>query len=493
VIFGDNDEPGRKFVKSVASSLAGRVGSVRVVSIPEQHKDISEWIEAGANAADIVLAIEASAEWGASPAVASTEETINWRDSLIVTEKGAPRGLLANAIAAFRGDPAWSGILQYSEFALSTYARGKLPWDSTAGERPWTNRDDLLAAEWLQQEGIHVSPEVASQAVEVVAGDRPFHPVRDYLQGLTWDGTRRLDTWLVKYLGTQPSDYAYAVGARWAISAVARVMRPGCKADCVLIPEAPQGSGKSTAIRTLAGDRFYTDEIADLGSKDAAMQTRGAWIIEISELDAMSRGEVSKIKAFISRSTDRFRPPYGRRVIESPRQCVFAGTVNHEAYLRDETGARRFWPVRCARIDVHQLAQDRDQLWAEAFFRFQRGDAWWLDNSVLTGIAETEQQDRYAADPWDAGILEYAESRSTVSVEEILTALKVDRSKWTQVDSNRVARCLKANRWERYQQRDGERRIWRYRWPALESSGHESAPGSLSPQDSYTGDLLVTE
>src|SRR5262249_17793765 len=124
------------------------------------------------------------------------------------------------------------------------------------------------------------------------------------------------------------------------------------------------------------------------------------WIIEIAELDSMNRSDVGRIKAFMSRSTDRFRPPYGKRVIESPRQCVFSGSVNHTTYLRDETGGRRFWPLACTRILVDELARDRDQLWAEAVVRFRSGCAWWLDSVELNLHAEREQGDRYESDPW---------------------------------------------------------------------------------------------
>src|SRR5512132_1741296 len=160
----------------------------------------------------------------------------------------------------------------------------------------------------------------------------------------------------------------------------------GAKADCCLILEGPQGIRKSTALRTIAGE-YFTDELADLGSKDAAMQTRGVWIIELSEFDNLSHAEVARIKAFMSRTTDRFRPPYGMRLVESQRQCVFAGTVNHGTYLRDETGGRRFWPIRCGRIDVEALARDRDQLWAEARLKFDGGTLWWLDSDELIRMA----------------------------------------------------------------------------------------------------------
>jgi len=213
--------------------------------------------------------------------------------------------------------------------------------------------------------------------------------------------------------------YARAVGARWLISAVARIYQPGAKADCCLILEGPQGIRKSTALRTLAGE-YFTDELADLNSKDAALQTRGVWIIELSELDTLARSEIAVIKAFMSRTSDRFRPPYGKRLIESPRQCVFAGTVNHHDYLKDDSGGRRFWPVQCGRIDVGQLERDRDQLWAEARAKYIGGALWWLETAELVEAAEQEQTERYEEDPWTEVIAEWAEVRETVALSEIL-------------------------------------------------------------------------
>ena len=216
-------------------------------------------------------------------------------------------------------------------------------------------------------------------------------------------------------------------------------------------------------MKTIGGE-WFTDEIADLGSKDAALQTRGVWVIEIAELDSMTRGEVSKIKAFMSRATDRFRPPYGRRLVESLRQCIFAGSVNHSTYLRDETGGRRFWPVACTRILVDELERDRDQLWAEAVERYRGGAVWWLDSVELNAQAAQQQAARFEGGPWDELIRLWVEGREDVSVEDVLT-ICIDKAKWTwtQNDKNTVARCLRALGWARYQARTGESRQWRYR------------------------------
>jgi predicted P-loop ATPase len=125
----------------------------------------------------------------------------------------------------------------------------------------------------------------------------------------------------------------------------------------------------------------------------------------------------------MSRTTDRFRPPYGKRLIESPRQCVFAGSVNHSSYLRDQSGGRRFWPVACGRIDIDRLARDRDQLWAEAKARFERGWVWWLETTEPVDIATVEQADRYEGDPWEEVIARWAEDRRSASIGEVLSRL----------------------------------------------------------------------
>ena len=378
------------------------------------------------------------------------------------TTEGRILPVLANAIAAFRHAPEWGGVLAFNEFGCGTVVLKPAPW-GVVPKGEWTDHEDRLAAEWLQRQGILVSVEVAGQAVQTAARDHPFHPVKSYLQGLHWDGVERVDRWLSTYLGVEDTEYSRAVGSRWLISAVARIYRPGAKADCCLILEGPQGIRKSTALRTIAGE-YFTDELADLGSKDAAMQTRGVWIIELSELDNLSHAEVARIKAFMSRTTDRFRPPYGMRLVESPRQCVFAGTVNHSSYLRDETGGRRFWPVVCGQIDVDALAGDRDQLWAEAKVRFESGSVWWLDTLDLVQLASDQQEARYEGDPWEEVIGPWLESKESTTISEVLEkCINKPQAQWTQTDKIRAARCLRAQGWLRYRERHGSRLEWRYR------------------------------
>ena len=394
-----------------------------------------------------------------------------WKQRLLLTDKHKPKALLANAIIALREAPEWTGLLWFDAFHQRTVLRGKAPWISEpATDEEWTGAHDVHAADWLQHQNINISPDVAGQAVELVARERRFHPVLDYLNRVQWDGEQRLDTWAVRYLGTEDTPYTRAVSARWMISAVARVTEPGCKADCALILEGKQGSLKSTAMKMLA-QPWFTDEVDDLGTKDSAMQLAGAWVLELAELDSLSRSDVTKIKAFMSRTADRFRPPYGRRVIEVPRQCVFCGTVNLPEYLRDETGGRRFWPIACTKIDVAGLSDVRDQLWGEARDRYLANEAWWLDTAALDAKASEAQQARYQRDAWEDPIRDFLGIRESISVGEVLKdGLHLSLDRWSQADMNRVARCLRALRWERYQVGSGpERGTWRYRAPPLDA------------------------
>ena len=329
---------------------------------------------------------------------------------LICNARGEPKALLANAISLLRDAPAWNGVLAFDTFSMQTMKVLPPPWEAIAQNRwepqPWQPHDDIMAANWMQGHDVGVGVDVASQAVEAVARDREVHPVADYLESLEWDGVPRIDSAMSVYFGAQASPYSEAIGRVLFVSGVARVVSPGCKADQSVILEGAQGTGKSMAVRTLF-DPWFSDEIADLGSKDAAMQCAGVWAIEIAELDSMSRAEVSRVKAFLTRTTDRFRPPYGRRIIEAPRQCIFVGTTNQDEYLKDETGNRRFLPIRTGRVDTNALARDRHQLWAEAVTLHANDAKWWLVNPGIERRAQAEQRARLVTDPWEPNVASY--------------------------------------------------------------------------------------
>jgi hypothetical protein len=406
----------------------------------------------------------------------------NWRLKLIVSATtGNPKPILANALIALRDAPEWQGVLSYDEFSLVIKLMLTPPWlahldNTTWTPTAWTDRDDVLTANWLQHEGIYLNEKVAATAVATVAKEASFHPVRDYLSGLQWDGRRRVEKLASAYLGAKDTPYHAAVSRSMFIAAVARIMRPGVKADYVPILEGAQDKGKSTAIKLLF-QPWFSDDLAELGSKDAAMQTRGAWCLEIAELSSMTRADIDRVKAFVTCTTDRFRPPYGRHVIEQPRQCVFVGSTNAETYLKDETGNRRFWPIRCdGQIALDAIARDKDQFWAEAVALYKAGTPWWFDDAEIIAAAREEQAERYQQDPWQEMIAVYVQRYENVTANQVLANLGLEPSRWTRTDQMRVGGCMKALGWERRQVRKGKDREYRY-----------FAPGSFRHHQDHEG------
>jgi predicted P-loop ATPase len=241
--------------------------------------------------------------------------------------------------------------------------------------RPITDEDITAVQEWLQLAGLpHVTKETVHQAIELIACENSFHPIKDYLEPLVWDGVERHDDWLSDCLGVEKTEYAAAVGRMFLVGMVARIYQPGCQSDYMPILEGPQGLKKSSCCRVLAGEWFSDHLPENVASKDAALHLRGKWLVEIAELHTFSKSETAALKAFITRRVDIFRPPYGRKEIYRPRQNLFMGTTNRKVYLQDPTGARRFWPVLTTEIDIDLLTSWRDQLFAEALVRYRRGE-----------------------------------------------------------------------------------------------------------------------
>lgn len=394
-----------------------------------------------------------------------------WRDRLIGGSED-PKPGIANALTALQHAPEWTGVLAFDAFSGDTMAMKQPPWQPNPRLRApyvWRDEDDIATAAWMQHQGIWIGREISGQAVQCVAREQWFHPVRDYLNSLKWDSEERIEHFVPYYLGAGVTDYNRCVGAKWLIAAVARIFMPGCQSDSALILEGDQGILKSSALRVLGGE-WSTDDMPQLGTKDAIVQLRGSWIIDLSELSALKGVEPGKLKAFLSRRRDRYRPHYQKHVVDVPRECVFAGTVNLETYLGDETGNRRFWPVACGNIDIEGLKRDRDQLWAEAVVRFRAGATWWLDDKQLVAQATREARERYVGDPWDEKISGFLAGRDDVSVPEVLgLCLGKKKEDWTQQDQNRVARSLRALGWKRFRQRNGDGLEWRYRVPGSQS------------------------
>ena len=392
----------------------------------------------------------------------------HWTDGLMGNNRGVPLGNLRNVLHALRNAPQWEGVLAYDEFGERVITRKPPPWGGPTVQQ-WADDHDTRTCEWMQEQGIPAPVGVVGRGIQTVAREIRIHPVRDYLNGLRWDGTARIETWLTDYLGVEDTLYARAVGPRFLKSGVARVFEPGCQVDHMLILEGPQGTLKSSALRALA-QPWFTDQISKLGGKDSAMEVAGVWLIEVAELDALTKAANSAIKSFVTRRWDRFRPPYGKHVVDRPRQCVFAGTINPVGgYLNDPTGARRFWPVVCGVIDQAGLVHDRDQLWAETLVRFRAGAPWWLETPELEVLATAEQEMRFQVDAWAETVGDWLIERADVSISEVLIgALGVPAASQSHSAELRVAAILKSNGFKQYRPgKKGKSRTPRYRREAV--------------------------
>jgi predicted P-loop ATPase len=381
-------------------------------------------------------------------------------------DKLRPVPNLASVATTLREARELAGAFAFDEMArIPMVLRPFHEGDPGPHPRPITDHDVTVLQETLQVSGLRrVTAETVHQAIVAEAHARAFHPVRDYLDRLRWDGVPRLDTWLSHYLGTDGTPYARGVGRMFLIGAVARIYRPGCKMDYMPVLEGAQGILKSTSCAVLGGDH-YSDALPDIRSKDAALHLRGKWIVEVAELSALDRAEAAALKAFLSRAVERFRPPYGRAEVIEPRQCLFVGTTNKAIYLRDETGGRRFWPVVVTRVDIDALRCDRDQLFAEAVAAFRRGEPWWPSADFERDHARPEQEARYEADAWEQAIAEWLASsgRERVTVlEAARVALSMESGRIGVGDQRRIAAALERLGWRRGRRGPQGERFWEW-------------------------------
>lgn len=397
--------------------------------------------------------------------------------------------VLANACRCLR--EGWPGVLAFNTFRLVVTTVKSPPvrdWEKRGGSKPgemWNDNDDRLANVWLQEQAVLVGKAIANEAVLTVAHEQRFHPVADYLNGLKWDGSPRLRFWLTTYFNAPLNDYTTEVGRCWMISAVARILNPGCKADYCLVLEGKQGHNKSQACKALAiQPTWFVDHLGkDLDAQTAEERLRGKWIVELGEVDKLLVPQrIGAFKGFLSRQMDCYRAPYDRVANDWPRQCVFIGTTNQETdYAHDETGFRRAHPVRCGVVDIEELTKDRDQLWAEARVAYEQGERWWPDLKT-TQLAETEQSNRYEHDVWQEPIEKWIanptpryepgqqgrppklESKSgCIALLELMMHGLPDKPQLSPENQKRAVRVLTVLKWHRKQIPDGKgKRPWRY-------------------------------
>ncbi len=412
-------------------------------------------------------AAEAQSEEPAAPGLTSPPEPAAplWPKYLQCDDRGTPIPNLANAALALRQAPELAGLVAYDDMLRHVILNRPVPGSRRAritAPQPIEDPDVAAVQEWLQRHELRkLGKEVTSQAVDLIAHEHAFHPVRTYLNGLQWDRKPRLDTWLSYYLGAEHTPYTAGIGTMFMVAAVARIMRPGCKADYMVILEGPQGVLKSSVCRVLAG-AWFSDSLPELHHSDAvrlSMHMRGKWLIEIAEMSSISKTEAGALKAFLTQTEEKYTPKYGRNEVTERRQCLFIGTTNKTAYLRDETGNRRFWPVKIGAIDIDALRHDRDQLFAEAVTAFRAGASWWPDGEFERKHINPEQDARFEGDAWEEMIREFLSTTTRTTIADIARkALHFDVSRIGTVDQRRIAAVLERMGW--VMKRAGDGRWW---------------------------------
>ncbi len=325
-------------------------------------------------------------------------------ENLARNHDGTLKMTFENARSLVAAASEWDGVLAFNQRRQKAVLLSEPPFEdgyrgpTCALPRDWTDADDSRLVSWLQRRhDLAIYPAITAPVVDILARQNTFDPVVDYLHGLTWDKENRED-WLTRFLGVPDSRYARRVGMMWLIQGVARALDPGCKADCVLILEGNQGLRRKSSILAALATRaeFFREGLRDIDTKDTLLAMQAAWIIELREMASITNREVEAVKAFLDRQNDHYRAPYGRRSDDHPRRCIFAGTTNASKYLRDVTGARRFWPVACGETDLEGLEAVVDQLWAEAVHRYLAGEQWWVEADDPDFVAE--QDARYDTD-----------------------------------------------------------------------------------------------
>lgn len=325
-------------------------------------------------------------------------------------ESGAPIPNINNVVDALERDhrPIWfDPFLQQIQID-----------DATGKRRNWTDADDLRLTHAFQQRGLtRVAVKTVNEAVQTYAHRHQRNTLVEWLKGLEWDRKERLEGFLARAFGALDSPYTRAASGNFWRALVARLLHPGCKVDNMIVLEGGQGLGKSRALREIAGDDYFAETFESPAAKDFYQGLHGKSLVEVAEMDAFGRADVAAIKRAMSTQVDHYRPSYGRTAQAFPRQGIFAGTTNRDDWARDDTGGRRFWPVRCTAIDLNYIGANRDQLYAEAVAAVQAGATWWEMPAAATAA---EQEARRQDHPWEAVLAAHLADVSETEITELL-------------------------------------------------------------------------
>lgn len=356
-------------------------------------------------------------------------------------------------------DSRFAGKIRLNEFAQQLYLYGSVPWENENNCRAWSSHDDSALFSLIQADYGLKSRQDFADALKNVSMRNKFHPVRELLDSLTWDGKEHIRSLLPEYLGAEDSDYTYQVMRLWMLGAVSRVYKPGSKFDYTIILQGSQGIGKSTFLKLMAlDDSWFNDSLDSLDSDKAVQSLTGSWIIELAELKSLARtaGGVESVKRFLTATQDKYRIPYERRADTFYRQCVFAGTTNKDDFLQDETGNRRFLIIHTGvtkpfkSLFTPEAMDDIKQAWAEAVHIWKNEDPQLILPENCMQQAKELQEANMADDGKRGIILDYLEGKTQVCAREIwFEALKetIPPKNWQASEINNIV--AKIPGWER--------------------------------------------
>lgn len=478
LLWPDADEPGREGMRSLASRLAPMCPEIKILDVADRpegwdaadalaegwdYKQLLEWAKPRAQLYQPAEVVDLAAKRKERDVAAGTDKPARtppksqygiWEElSLELNSQGAPIANLSNVLRVFEGHPELKDVIYFDEFYQQYFHKDG---------REWTEIDELNIAAWIQRavRFRSASSLLVHQAAVIVANRAVKNAPRNWMDTLKWDGIERIEHFFVDCFGAADNEYTRAAAKNFWISLAARVYSPGCKVDNMVVLEGGQGIFKSSALNAI-GRQWFSEATESVQNKDFYLALQGKILVEIAELDAFSRAEVSKIKQVTSCRTDRFRAPYARAAQDYPRRCIFVGTTNEDTYLRDPTGGRRFWPVRCSEIRLDVINANHDQLYAEAIARFQRGETWW---KMPLDATKREQEQRRQVDEWENIVEDWLIGKTEVQLRDVIyDALKIDIAKQDYNVQRRVGAVMKLLGWERVIAWNGAKsvRVWK--------------------------------
>ena len=456
IVLADNDKPGGKLASTVVKDLKGVVKSIKIiVPMPNTPKaDITDYFEAGHTVEEFKNLIKTGDDTESICAEVQQDQKQDVGKKRAVTQKskdkvaGGPalvfkfldcnydedgnvksvKQLVHNFEVVMDKDSRFGGKIRLNEFAQQPYLYGSVPWENENNCRAWSSHDDSALFSLIQADYGLKSRQDFADALKNVSMRNKFHPVRELLDSLTWDGEEHIRKLLPEYLGAEDSDYTYQVMRLWMLGAVSRVYKPGNKFDYTIILQDSQGIGKSTFLKLMAlDDSWFNDSLDSLDSDKAVQSLTGSWIIELAELKSLARtaGGVESVKRFLTATQDKYRIPYERRADTFYRQCVFAGTTNKDDFLQDETGNRRFLIIHTGvtkpfkSLFIPEAMDDIKQAWAEAVHIWKNEDPQLILPENCMQQAKELQEANMADDGKRGIILDYLEGKTQVCAREI--------------------------------------------------------------------------